>query len=206
MRIDSRDARNSGTNTRSESGDLSGDLGSHLPERIKMKVVISTLCVAVMMLNPCSAEQKYHFEQPYFGKPLNPVSFDSLIYCMDVWEVNGGYDQNLVGKESFNRQYVLIDVLNVLNKPTMWKNDVHGNTADVILTDSRRLPFQIIDTKVWSVVWKTEKDLVLMRTGDPQWCISTITIDAENGTFIRVFSGRVTGTNHVNVDWGNCGN
>ena len=94
-----------------------------------MKVLISTLCVAVLLLNPCSAQQKYHFEQPYLEKPQNPISFNSLIYCTAVWEVNGGYNQNLVARDP---QYVLIDVLNVLfDKPPLWKIFVHGTTADV---------------------------------------------------------------------------
>jgi hypothetical protein len=95
---------------------------------------------------------------------------------------------------------VLIDVFN-LDTPTLWKIVVHGNTADVTVGGG---DYRTIGTDIWRVVSKSVSALVLvdielMDNGVPASYISTMTIDAENGNFIHVFSGRVLGVNQLTV-------
>jgi len=64
-----------------------------------------------------------------------------------------------------------------------------------------------METDVWRVVSKSVSALVLMFGDKPvSDIISTITIDAENGTFIHTFSGRAWDSNQVTVWWGTCSN
>jgi hypothetical protein len=152
------------------------------------------------LISPCSAEPKYHFEEAYFGKPLHPISFDKPISCTAKWEVQGGYDERISQKANWN-QYVQIDASR-LDAPTLWKIVLHGQIADVTVAGGA---YRTIDTETWDVVSKTETDLVLVHK-DPQRSISTMTIDAKNGTFVHCFIGRPLDANQGTVFWGVCSN
>jgi hypothetical protein len=162
--------------------------------------ILVILCASVLLISPGFAEPKYHFEEEYLGKPLRPISFDKPISCTAKWKVQGGYDQRISQKAEWT-PYVQIDASR-LDASTLWKIVLHGQTADVTVAGGS---YPTIETEVWDVASKTEADLVLVHK-DPQRSISTMTIDAKNGTFVHCLIGRPLDANQGTIFWGVCSN
>jgi hypothetical protein len=89
-------------------------------------------------------------------------------------------------------------------KPTVWKIEMHGNTAKVTFAGG---PLGEIQTNDYTVTFSSPQYLALVCVED-RIAIHTITVDVVYGTFVYTTNGPDPSgrANRANTFWGRCRN